>query len=165
MKDTGYARNPVSMKQEPKILTRALDSSRMQRFHLHIGSYGRRDIMTSACTLAYTIIPSSAYGYTGKYLRKLDWTVRGCECQLPLVSDTSDLAKTQPPAGILLAFNGPPSKHPQSLLAFDLPYPDYQCLVHGIPSTSLQWMMLCPWKARCYPEPLPLTDFTCTFSL
>lgn len=122
--------------------------------------------MTSACTGAYTIIPASAYGYTGKYLRKLDWTVRGCECQLPLVSDTSDPAKTQTPAGILLAFNGPPSKmHPQSQLAFDLPYPGSQCLVHEIPTTSLQWMMLCHWKVQCYPGPLPLTDCTCTSSL
>lgn len=73
--------------------------------------------------------------------------IRGCECQLPLVSDTSDPAKSQPPVGILLAFYRPPlPKHPQSQLGFDLPHPGSQCLVGEIPTTSLQWMMLCHWN-------------------
>lgn len=77
--------------------------------------------------------------------------IRGCECQPPSVSDTSDPAKIQPPVGILLAFYGPTPKHPQSQLAFDFQYPGFQCLLRDIPTTSLQWMMLCHWKiVQCY---------------
>ena len=103
---------PMHMKQKPKL---PLLQARCRA--LTTGIYGR-GIVASVCPQTQRegldCCPSICMWPHRKYPRKLDWAKSEepqavvCECQLALVRDTSDPAKTQPPAGNLLTFNGPP---------------------------------------------------------